>query len=310
MFLSKMSIKRPIMTSMFLLVFVIFGSLAYFGISLNLMPELDVPYITVTTIYPGAGPKEVETQITDKIEDAISSISNLKNITSYSMENVSMIILEFEMDKDVNIANTEVKDKISAIANQFPTDSEDPIVEKMDITAEPVIDIVVSGKMEPVELFKISNDIIKDRFMQVDGAGKVNITGGQEREIHIEFNNKIVAENILSLPQISGMIAAENMDMPAGNFKNSGQEYSVRLEGEVANFETLKNLNIRTPFGLKKLKHLADIYDTGEEIREKSVYFDNINKTKDENIVVMSIIQRSGGNTVKLAKGLKKPLKN
>lgn len=305
-----MSIKRPIMTSMFLLVFVIFGGLAYFGIPLNLMPELDIPYVTITTVYPGAGPKEVETQVTDRIEDAVSSVSELKNITSYSLDNVSLVILEFDLGKDVNIANTEVKDKISTIINEFPDASEDPIVEKMDITAQPVIDVVVSGKVSPTELYRISNDIIKEKFMQVDGAGKVTITGGQEREIHVEFDNKIVTENILSLPQISGIIAGENMDMPGGNFKNSGQEYSVRLEGEVDNLATLKNLEIPTPFGLKKLKHLAEVYDSGEEIRKKSTFFDNIDKTKDDNIVVMSIIQRSGGNTVDLAKGLKKTIKD
>ncbi|MBN2279450.1 MAG: efflux RND transporter permease subunit [Candidatus Marinimicrobia bacterium] len=306
MFLSKISINRPIMMSMFLLVFVIFGGLAYFGLSLNLMPQVDAPYITVTTIYPGAGPREVEMQISKTIEDAIASISKLKNVTSYSMENVSLIVMEFELGKDVDVANNEVKDKISSIMNNFPTDAQDPVVEKLDITADPVIDFVISGKMDPVELYQIANDVIKEKFMQVDGAGKVTITGGQNREIQVKFENKVVTENILSLPQISGLLAAENLDMPAGNFQNSGQEISVRLKGEVEKLEELENIDIPTPFGLKKLKHLAEVFDSGEEIREKSIYFDNIDKTKDENIVVMSVIQRSGGNTVELAKGLKK----
>lgn len=308
MFLSKMSIKRPIMMSMFLLVFVIFGALAYLGIPLNLIPEMDIPFVTITTIYPGASPTEIETQVTDRIEDAVSSVALLKNTTSYSMDNVGLTILEFEMGKDVDIANTEVKDKISRIINDFPDDAQEPVIEKLDINAESVLEVVVSGKVAPVELYRISNDIIKEKFMQVDGAGRVTITGGQEREIHVEFDDKVVIENILSLPQISGIIAAENMNMPGGNFKNTGQEYSVRLEGEVNDLTTLKNLEIPTAFGLKKLKHLAEVYDSGEEIRERSTFLNNITKEKDENIVVMSIIPRSGGNTVKLARGLKETI--
>ena len=127
---------------------------------------------------------------------------------------------------------------------------------------------------------------------------------------HAVMGAQLFQDRQSDLDEISGIIAGENMDMPGGNFKNSGQEYSVRLEGEVDDLATLKNLEIPTVFGLKKLKHLADIYDSGEEIRKKSTYFDNINKTKDDNIVVMSIIQRSGGNTVDLAKGLKKTIKD
>ena len=306
MFLTKLSIKRPIMASMFLLVFVLFGILAYMGISLNLFPQIDIPYITITTVFPGASPQEVETQITDKLEDAVSSISKLKNTTSYSMENVSMVILEFELGKDVDIANTEAKDKITAIVNDLPIDSEIPVVEKFDITAESVIDVVVSGDMKPVELYDIANNIIREKFMQVDGAGKVNLIGGQEREIHVTFDNKIITQNMLSLPQIAGIIAAENIDMSAGNILNSDQELSVRFDGEFDGLEAMGNIDIPTLFGLKKLKHLAKIHDSGEEIREKSTYFNNILKTKNENIILMNIIQRSGGNTVELAKGLKK----
>ena len=143
MFLSDISIKRPIMMSMFLIVFLLFGALAFFAMPLNLMPDIDVPYISIQTTYIGAGPKEVETQITKKIEDAVSSVSKIDQMTSYSMEGLSLVIIKFELDKDVEIANQEVKDKVDAIISDLPDDAKLPTVEKVDVQEFPIMDIVL-----------------------------------------------------------------------------------------------------------------------------------------------------------------------
>lgn len=126
MFLSEISIKRPIMVSMGLLVFLIFGILSFFSLNLNLMPDIELGYVTIETVYPGAGPKEIETQITKKIEDAVATISKIDVMNSYSMENASIIIIGFELGKDPDIAIQEVKDKINAILNELPDDAEIP----------------------------------------------------------------------------------------------------------------------------------------------------------------------------------------
>lgn len=136
MFLSSISIKRPIMISMFLIAFVVFGALAYFGLTLNMMPDVDIPVVTVQTVYPGAGPNEIEIQVTKKIEDAVSTVSKIDLIRSFSMEGVSMVIIQFDLDKDVDIGNQEVKDKVNAIINTLPRDAELPVVVKFDIGAK------------------------------------------------------------------------------------------------------------------------------------------------------------------------------
>ena len=189
MFLSSMSIKRPIMTSMFLIAFVVFGALSFFGLILNLMPDVKFPFVTVQTIYPGAGPKETEIQISKKIEDAVSTISKIDYIQSYSMEGVSYVICRFELDKDGDIANQEVKDKVNAILNQLPRDAELPVIEKFDIGEFPVLDIVFSGDLPVRELYTLADQKIKDRFSQVGGVGKVEIAGGEEREMTILFSD-------------------------------------------------------------------------------------------------------------------------
>ena len=119
MFLSTMSIKRPIMVSMFLIAFVVFGAMAYFGLNLNLMPDVELPFVTIQTVYPGAGPKEIEIQITKKIEDAVSTVSKIDYIRSFSMEGVSIVIMKFDLDKDGDIANQETKDKVNGILNDL-----------------------------------------------------------------------------------------------------------------------------------------------------------------------------------------------
>lgn len=305
MFLAKVSINRPIMTTMGLLLFIIFGVLAYFTLNLNLQPDVKIPYVTVSTIYPGAGPKEIETLITKLIEETISTISQVERVESYSLDGVSIIIIEFKMGKDVDVANQEVKDKISEIINNLPTDAKQPIVQKIDIAQYPVVDVVLSGNMEARQLYEIADKTLKDRFAQIEGVAKVDITGGQEREIRVVLNNRVVFENMISLPQLMQILAAHNMDIPGGYFKIGNQEFTVRLDGQFANPELMKEIMIPTPFGPKKLRQIADVQDVGKDIRQRAVYFDNIAGVRNENVVRLGIIKSSEGNVVEVAEGIR-----
>ena len=175
MFLAKISITRPVLTTVGLLVFLIFGALAYFTLNLNLFPDVEIPYVTVSTVYPGAGPKEVETLISKKIEDAVSTVSLLERVESYSLDGVSIVILQFGLGKQVDIANQEVKDKIDAIINELPEDAELPLVQKVDIEAYPIMDVVLSGNLDSRQLYEIADKTRKDRFSQVNGVANGNI---------------------------------------------------------------------------------------------------------------------------------------
>jgi HAE1 family hydrophobic/amphiphilic exporter-1 len=308
MFLSNISIKRPIMISMVLIVFLVFGILAYFGLSLDLFPDVEIGYVTVQTVYPGAGPREIESQVTKKIEDAVATIGKIDWIRSYSMDSVSIVILRFEIGKDSDIATKEVKDKIDAILNDLPDDAETPIAEKFDIRAMPVLDILFSGKMDLTGLYELADRRLKDRFSQIEGVARVDLAGGQEREIRVEMDNRVVFENALSLAQLSQILKIQNMDMPGGQFQQRSQEYSVRLKGELDSVEALKELEVPTAFGMKKLGRIADIRDTGADVRERTTYFDNSRKLKEENVVLMSIIKSVEGNTVRMAQEIRERL--
>jgi hydrophobic/amphiphilic exporter-1 (mainly G- bacteria), HAE1 family len=308
MFLSKVSINRPVLTTMGLMVFLIFGLIAYFSLNLNLQPDVEIPYVTISTVYPGAGPKEIETLISKRIEESVSTISQIRRVESYSMDGVSVVIMEFNLNKNINVANQEVKDKVDEIINDLPTDARKPIVQKVDLKQFPVVEVTLSGDLSPRELWEIADKSLKDRFSQINGVAKVNITGGQEREIRIALDNRTVFENNISLPQLMQILSAYNMDIPGGYFKINDQEYTVRLDGEFADVETMREIQVPTPFGPKKLRQFAVIEDGGKDIRQRSIYYDNVNKIRDENLVRIGVIKSSEGNVVEVAKAIRNSL--
>jgi HAE1 family hydrophobic/amphiphilic exporter-1 len=264
--------------------------------------------VTVQTIYPGAGPNEIEIQVTKKIEDAVSTVSKIDFIRSFSMEGVSYVIIQFDLDKDVDIGNQEVKDKVNTIINELPRDAELPVISKFDISAFPILDIVLTGDMSVRDLYDLADKKVKDRFSQIEGVGRVDIKGGVEREIRVELDNRIVMQNAISLQALSQILAVHNMDIPGGNFQQRSQEYSVRFKGEFKDLETIRDLDVPTAFGVKKLGRLAEITDTAAEVRERSTYFNNINKVREDRVVIMSIIKSPDGNTVDMARDIKEAL--
>ncbi|MBU2492603.1 MAG: efflux RND transporter permease subunit [Bacteroidetes bacterium] len=308
MFLAKVSINRPVATTMGILVFVIFGAIAFYSLNLNQMPDVEVPYVIVQTVYAGAGPKEVETLISKRIEDAVSTISEIERIESYSLDGFSIVIIEFKLNKDVNIANQEVKDKVDGILNDLPDDANKPIVEKVDIRAFPIVDVVLSGEIDPRELYEIADKTLRDRFSQIEGVARVDVIGGQEREIRVILDNKSIYENMISLPQLLQVLAMQNINIPGGYFQIKDQEFTVRMQGEYNNIETIKNLQVPTVFGHKKLNQIANVIDGGKDIRQRAVYFDVENNYRNENVVKLGIIKSVEGNVVNVAEAVRNSL--
>jgi len=290
------------MMSMFLIVFLLFGGMAFMNMPLDLTPDIDIPYVAVQTEYAGAGPKEVETQITKKIEDAVSSVSNIDEMTSFSMEGFSFVIIKFEMDKDVDIANQEVKDKVDAILSDLPDDAELPTIEKIDLQEFPIVDIVLSGDLPITELWDLADKKLADRFSQIEGVARADIIGGQEREIQVILNDRAVYQNNISLAQLTQILGAQNLDMPGGHFEKATQEYTVRMTGEFESVDEVADTEIPTVFGNKRLRDIAEVEDAGAEVRERTSYFNNIENIGQPDVVQLSIIKNSEGNTVDIAK--------
>ncbi|MDR3200489.1 MAG: efflux RND transporter permease subunit, partial [Spirochaetales bacterium] len=299
MFLSNLSIKRPILVTMFLMVFVIFGIMAYFTLPLSLFPDVKMPYIFVQTIYEGSAPDVIESQITKRIEDAVSSLGDLREITSYSMESLSLVSVQFNVGKDEEVALSEVKDKIDQILNDLPEDADKPISRKLDInTMEPIMAIVLNGNMPPTELYTLAEESISDSIAQVEDVGQVNIIGGLQREIRVEFDKMLVFENTLSLAQIAGLLDEANSQIPGGSFKQPGQDLSVRTLGEFTSLEEIEDIDIPVAGGVKKLGQLADVKDTNKTVRTRTLVIDKEHNVKADNAILLQVIRTPNGNTV------------
>ncbi|HOY84226.1 MAG TPA: efflux RND transporter permease subunit [Candidatus Syntrophosphaera sp.] len=306
MFLSDLSVKRPVMVAMAILVFVVFGALAWFALPLNLMPEVNLPYIVIQTVWPGAGPSEVETQVTKKIEDAIATVSLVDYTQSYSLDNASIVMVAFKMKKNVDIANQEIKDKVDAISRELPDAIEKPVVMKLNMNAMPFMDIILSGNMDARELYELADTKLKDRFGQVAGVGEVSVTGGAKRQIDVTLKDQVVYENRISLAQLLQILAAQNLDMPAGNFKRGSQEYSVSLKGRFSSLAKIADADIPTAFGMKKLRDLADITDSAEEVRSRAIFHNVQTKNIQDNVVRISLTNASDGNVVNISREVQK----
>lgn len=296
------------MVTMGILVFIVFGILGYIDMPLNMMPDVKIPFVSITTVYPGAGPREVETQVTKKIEDAIATVGEIDYIESYSMDNVSIVVVKFNLGKSVDLANQEVKDKIDPIMRDLPSDAEKPSVQKFDIGAFPFMDIVLSGNMDGKELYDLADKKLKDRFSQIEGVANVEMTGGRKREIGIKFTDRVVYENKISMMQLMQILAAQNLDMPVGSFDRGSQEYSVRFKGEFASVDEIIELSIPTAFGNKKLYSIAEVVDGTAEVRERATYFNIADNKQEDNIVRLSLTKTSDGNVVNIAKEITKQL--
>lgn len=299
MFFARIAVKRPVMTTMIVLAFVVLGFFSWQRLVIDLFPDVDFPYVIVTTIYPGAGPNEVETQITKKIEDEVSTISDLKDLESISQENVSLIIMEFELGVDVDIAAIEVKDKVDAIIVDFPEDAEAPVVQKFDFSAEPIIDLAVSSPRPLSEVFQTSKDVIKDHLSRIAGVATVDIIGGREREIQVAVDKRLLKAYGLSLGQIVGAIASENLNIPTGRITEEHKEFTLRLIGEFEELDELRK--IRIPLGENggsiALEHVAQVFDGFKDQRDLSRF-------NGKPTVGVAIQKRSGANTVETSDGV------
>lgn len=291
--------------SMGLIALVLFGILSYFSLPVSLFPNMSVPYVTVQTIYAGASPEVIETQISKEVEDQVSSISGLENITSYSMDNVSIVLVEFKYGIDENIALQNVKDKIEAISAEFPDEADKPVITKIDISsAMPVMNIVMEGEMSPTELYAFATNDVSERFAQIDGVGNVTVSGGQEREIRVDMSRSTVYERAIPVLQISGILSAANVDIPGGNFNYASRDVPVRLKGEFSSIEEIENLDVPTRNGTFKLRQLADVRDTTRIARERTILVDKKRGTRNENAVLLSIVKNPSANTITVVEGV------
>ena len=254
--------------STMILGFIVIGLFSYTRLGLDFLPEIDFPYVTVTTVYPGAGPREVETLITEEIEDAVSTVDGIKHVRSASMENFSQVFIEFAMGVDVNFAAMDVREKVDAIKSELPEDAEDPAIVKFDPNAKPVVYLAVHGERTVDQLWDFADDVLKDRLSGTPGVAAVEIVGGKTREILVAADQTRLSACRLSVLDLVNRLDRENLDLPSGHITESRLEYTIRMDGEFETVDQIRELDLVTPDGdVVYIRDVAEVIDTFEEQR-------------------------------------------
>ncbi len=291
--------RRPVTTIMLCGMMVMFGVYSYFKLSKDQFPKIDVPYVIVTTIYPGAGPEEIESQVTKKIEEAVAGVSGLKSQESISQENLSIIAAEFELSVNGDDAESDTRSKVEQILNDLPDDAQKPVIAQFDLNALPIAQIAVVAPRPVEEIYQVVDDNMIDRFMQIQGLAKVQVFGEKEREIVVSVSSKKLEAFGLSILDIDNMISYFNMKMPAGRVVEGEQEINIKLHGEFPSLDALKTLEIPTSNGVIRLADVATIEDTFQDVR-------NMAKMDGKTAVGLSLTKSGSANTLEIMQDVKK----
>ena len=301
--LAKICIEQPVLAVMLNLVFIFLGIISFLTLTMDLFPEVDIPTVTVRTVWLGADPKEIESQVTKEIEDAISTISGIESIKSYSLDSVSIVTIEFEFGTDVDFAHIDVKDKVDAIIANLPDDADPPTAEKFDIGASPILELMVTGDRPLREIYDLVDGEMKDALSRVQGVASVDILGGEKREIQVNLSKERLKGYGLSITDVVRAVEAGNVSSPAGRITQSKDEFTVRMEGEFVSLSELWHLDIfLRSGGAVKLGELASVDDTSTEKRMTARY-------DGQEGISLSIIKLSDAQPIKLVDDVRKTIK-
>jgi len=294
---------------MVIMALIVLGITAYNKMPNELTPKIEFPFIAIVTVYPGAGPQEMETLVSEPIEDAVGSTGGLRNITSTSRDGVSMVGLEFELGTDLNAAAADVRDKLTAAKARLPRDIEEPTIYKADITSQPIMTIAIEGDMPSKDKRILADTLIKDSFSKIAGVASVSVSGGDIREVSVSVDKNRLDAYGITIDQLAAALRAENLNLPSGSVKEgpdglSTRSYTVRTVGEFKSADEISNTRINIPGpngGTVRLGDIAVIQDTIEER-------DTITRLNGKDSVVLAVQKQSDANTLTVARGIKEEI--
>lgn len=272
MILSRMAVTRPVLTAVIVVAILVLGLFSYTRLVVDLFPDVEFPFVTVTTIYPGAGPDEVESQISERIEDAVSTIAGIKRLDSISRESLSLVLIEFELGVDQDQAGIDVKEKVEQIINDIPSGAEQPQVVKFELGALPIVNLALTGPQSLRELYETADRQVRDAISQAEGVANVTIIGGRKREIRVALDTADLLAYKLDASQVVAAIARENVSVPAGRVIEPEGEFSIRVLGEFDDLRELRRLPVPlADGGLVRVSDLGRVIDSTEEARALSL---------------------------------------
>lgn len=295
MWLTRVSINNPVFAAMMMFALMVLGLFSWKDIGVEEFPNVEFPFVIVNTTYVGASPEVVESDVTRKIEDAVNTISGVKRVFSTSYEGRSFVAIEFYLDVPVAVAVQDVRDKIALIRNDLREEVDDPIIERYNPGAVPVVSLAfTSTTLTPREVSTWIEQKVKKRFQTVSGVGKVEVIGGVKREIRVFIRPERLRAYGVGVDQVVQMLRTENQELPAGSLTLNNVEQIVQIKGRIANPKDFRRLIVaQRASGPVYLEQVADVVD-GEQELESSAMING------ERAVSVDIIKTSGANTIKV----------
>lgn len=288
---------------MLILAVVVAGVTSYPNLGIDRFPNIDLPTIRVQTTYPGAASSEVESEVTQPLEDAVATVAGLDELRSISTDGVSMLMLTFRLDQNINVAAQDVRDAISAIMNRLPPDIDPPIVQKQDLDASPIMSIAVSGPRDTRELYFMADRYVKSTIESARGVGQVLIEGAVERAVQVNINAEKLAAYRLSIMQVHDAIVAQNAEVPGGRVDAGYRELSLRTLGRMPDSREFNQLVVSTVDNVPvRIRDLGEAVDFTKERRTMA-------KFNGEPAVILLVQRQSGMNTVEVIDAVKERLK-
>jgi HAE1 family hydrophobic/amphiphilic exporter-1 len=300
--LADLCIERPVFATMLMCAVLVLGSFSYFLLGVDLFPKIDIPFVTVKTEFRGAGPEEVETQITKTVEEAISTISGIDELRSTSAEGFSVVVVSFEMNRDVDACAADVRDRVGRILGKLPQGVEAPVVERIDPDATAVLIVSVTSLRPIKELTEYAKKRLKEPLESVLGVGQIDLVGGREREIHIKLNADRLRAYELTPQDVKLALVRQNVEMPGGLVETGKQDLVLRAMGRIEKVEDFSRVVVREVGGaMIRIGDLATVVDAEQEQRSMA-------RSSKGNAVALSIKKQSGSNTVAVIENIKAKL--
>lgn len=301
--LAEICIRRPVFAAMMILALVVVGASSYMRLGVDRFPQVDVPTVMVRTILPGAGPEEVETLVSDVIEEAVNTVEGIRELRSVSHPGRSSIIASFELNRNIDAAAQDVRDRVASVLRQLPDDVEPPLVAKYDNESTPVLSIALSGSKSIRELTELADKIIKPQIERSAGVGEVAIVGGLERAINIWVDADRLAAYGLPITRVATALARQNADVPGGNVTAGNHEETLRTAGRLADPRAFNDLVIAT---VRQAQiRVSDIGYAEDGTKEQRT----LARLDQKPTVVLEVRRQSGSNTVAVIEGVKERMK-
>lgn len=304
MFLTDVSLKRPVFATVIFIALMALGVVSYSGLPVDQFPDVDTPVVSVTIVQNGAAPDQIESKITKKVEDAVGQISGVQHVTSTITEGVSNTAISFELEKPSAEAVQDVKDKLSNIRGNLPRDIMEPIVAKYDTNAAPILSLAVTGPMSNRELSQLVEDNIAKKLQTINGVGAVNTYGEEEREIHIKLDKEKMNSLNVTITELTNSLGSDNINISSGKISNDDTQVSLKTDATIKKADDFLNVIVTKRNGSEiKLKDIAEVEDGSKEIDSLSFY-------DGKEAIGIDIIKQSNSNTVQVAEDVKKEIEN